>query len=64
VEHALEGGSHRAADRQRAMIAQQHVVLVAEVLLQARAFVVVERNPFLIVIGEIEGDELCGLVQR
>src|SRR5438445_5684037 len=32
--HALEGGGDRAADRQRAVVAQQHVVLVAEVLLQ------------------------------
>src|ERR1700732_218023 len=64
VEHALEGGRDRAADRQRAVIAQQHVVLVAEVPLQARAFVVVEGYAFIIVIGEIESDKLCGLVER
>ena len=62
--HALEGGGDRAADRQRAVIAQQHVVLVAEVLLQARALVMVERDAFIVVIGEIVGDELRGLVQR
>ena len=62
--HALEGGSDRAADRQRAVVAQQHVVVVAEILLQARALVVVKRDAFIVVIGEVEGDELRGLVQR
>ena len=62
--HALEGGGDRAADRQRAVIAQQHVVLVAEVLLQPRAFVMVQRHAFIVVIGEVVGDELCGLVHR
>ena len=64
MEHALEGGRDRAADRQRAVIAQQHVVLVAEVPLQARALVMVERDAFIVVIGEIVGDKLRGLVQR
>ena len=64
MEHALEGGCDGAADRQRAVIAQQHMVLVAEILLQARAFVMVERDAFVIMIGEVESDELRGLVQR
>jgi len=38
------------------VIAQQHVVLVAEIFLQARAFVMVERDAFIIVIGEIVGN--------
>ena len=62
--HALEGGGDRAADRQRAVIAQQHVVLAAEILLQARALVMIERYAFVVVIGEIVGDELRGLVHR
>ena len=62
--HPLEGGGDRAADRQRAVIAQQHVVLVAEVLLQARALIMIERDAFIVVIGEIVGDEMRGLVQR
>ena len=61
--HAFEGGGDRAADRQRAVIAQQHVVLAAEVLLQARALLMVERDALIVVIGEIVGDELRGLVQ-
>ena len=64
VVHALEGGGDRAADRQRAVIAQQHVVLAAEILLQARALVMIERDAFIVVIGEIVGDELRGLVHR
>jgi hypothetical protein len=46
------------------VVAQQHEVLRSEVFLQARAFVVVERDPFVIMIGEIEDDALRGLVER
>ena len=42
--HALECRGHRAADGQRAVIAQQQVVLGTEVPLDARAFVVIERR--------------------
>ena len=51
-------------DRERAVVAQQHDVLRAEIALQARALVVVERDAFVIVIGEVGDDELRGLVQR
>jgi len=39
-----KAAAHRAADRQRSVIAQQHVVLVAEVLLQPRAPRHIERD--------------------
>ena len=32
--------------------------------MQARALVMVERDAFIVVIGEIVGDKLSGLVQR
>ena len=51
-------------DRQRTVIAQQHVVLLAEILLQAGTLVMIERDAFIVVIGEIVGDKLRGLVQR
>ena len=62
--HALEGGGDRAADRERAVIAQQHAVLGAEIALQPRPFVMVQRDAFVVVIGEVVGDELRGLVHR
>ena len=46
------------------MIAQQHEVLVAEVFLQARPLVVIERDALIVVIGEVAGDELRGLIER
>jgi len=64
VKHALERGCDRASHRQGAVIAQQQVVLVAEVFLDARALIVVERDAFIVVIGEVAGDELRSLVQR
>jgi len=64
VKHAFEGGSDRAADCQRAVVAQQHRVLIAEISLQARALVMVERNAFVLVICQIMGYELRGLVRR
>ena len=51
-------------DRQRAVIAQQHVVLVAEVSLQAGALVMVKRDTLIFVIGQIVGDKMSALVQR
>ena len=62
--HPLEGGGDGTAHRQRAVVAQQHVVLAAKVPLQARTLVVIERHAFVVVIGEVVGDELSGLVQR
>ena len=62
--HPLEGGGDGAADRQRAVIAQQHVVLGAEIALDTRTLVVIESDTLIVVIGEIVGDELRGLVQR
>ena len=46
------------------MIAQDHHVLVAEILDQARAFVVVERDAFVVVIGEVVVDEHRVLAHR
>ena len=40
------------------------MVLVAEVFLQARPLIMIERDAFIVVIGQIIGDELCRLVQR
>ena len=40
------------------------MVLVAEIPLQPRPLVEVQRHAFVIVIGEVVGDELRGLVDR
>ena len=52
-----------SADRQRAVVAQQHEVLVADVRHQPLALVVVERDPLVVVIGETAARQ-SGLVQR
>ena len=62
--HPLEGRRDRAPHCQRAVIAQQQMVFDAEILLNARSFIVIERNTFIVMIGKVASDEMRGLVQR
>ena len=52
------------ADRERAVVAQDHRVLVAEVGDQPLALVEVDRDAFIIVEGDVAADQHRGLGQR
>ncbi|CKX28282.1 Uncharacterised protein [Mycobacterium tuberculosis] len=62
--HALECRGDRTANRQCAVIAQQEVVLLAQVFLDAWTLIVIQRDAFVVVIGEVAGHKLRRLVQR
>ncbi len=62
--HAQEGFCAGLANRQRAVIVQQHDVLGAEVPLKTRPLIVIEGDAFVIVIGEVGDYELRRLIKR
>ena len=58
IEQIAEGERDAGADRQQAVIAQDHHRIAAEVALQARALVDVDGKPFIVVIADAAVEQL------
>ncbi len=64
IEHVGEGERDRGADREQAVVAQDHHRIGPEVAHQPRAFVDVDRESLIVVIADAAVEELRMLAER